>query len=210
MKNELIRLGISKKIKVIPNFVDVGKSKEERYFKYPYLLYVGRLDLGKGIINLIQSFKEISQKTDLHLVIIGDGPLKTEVNAQSEKSQGKIHYLGTINVKSNMLGNFYQYATAVVIPSIYNENCPLVALEAISCGTPIIASNTSGFPEIIDATKGGILVDSHNAEVLKKNILEILNKDLLKKIRSDIRSATDLYSKENYIKSYLSLIGKDN
>ncbi len=206
MRRELIRLGISTEIEVIPNFVNVDKSEQNRYFKYPYLLFVGRLDIDKGIINLIESFLEISKKADLHLVIVGDGNLKEKVNAQSEKSQGKIHYLGY--VKPNILSNLYQYAMAVVIPSIFNENCPLVALEAITFGTPIIGSNHSGFPEIIDATKGGILIDTDNAEVLQKNILEILNKDLLKKIKNDIK-LTDHYSKENYIKNYLSLIEKD-
>ncbi len=207
MRNELTRLGISKKIKVIPNFVEIDKSEKKRYFKYPYLLYVGRLEYGKGIIELMESFLEISKNIDYCLVIVGDGDIKEKIIAQSEKSQGKIHYLGQLSVKSNILSNLYQNAEAVVIPSIYNENCPLVALEAISYGTPIIASNTSGFPEIIETTKGGFLIDSKNTEELKKNLLKILvNKNLLNKIKSNIKSATNYYSKDNYIKNYLSLL----
>jgi glycosyltransferase involved in cell wall biosynthesis len=211
LKNELIRFGVSKKIEVIPNFVEVDKTEKPRYFRDPYLLYVGRLEYSKGIINLIESYFEVLKKIENHLIIVGDGSLKEKIKAMvsSKKAQGKIHYLGQVD--NSILSNLYQYATAVVIPSIWHENCPLVALEAISYGTPIIAANTGGLSEIVNNSKAGVLVNMEHDNSLSTAIVKTVDDEIyLKEMRYNANINSNFYLKSNYLKQYLNLIEHKN
>ena len=209
MKNELKRLGISKRIEVIPNFVEVDKHEKQKYSISPYLLYVGRLEYNKGIIELIESFYDVLLKTEYNLIIAGDGSLRNKVKnmVSSERSHGKIHYLGQQDPST--LSTLYKSAAAVIIPSIVPENCPMVALESISHGTPIIAIRSGGLTEIIENTNSGVLID--NISELKYGLMNIFNnnENLLEKSRRNSQTFLNYYSKENYLKKYITLIEKE-
>lgn len=210
IKETLIRLGISNKIEVIPNFVEINRNERQGIYNKRYLLYVGRLEYYKGIIELIESFYEVLRKTEYDLVIAGDGSLKNKVKAMasSEKSQGRIHYLGQQDPST--LGVLYGSAAAVIIPSIVPENCPMVALESISYGTPIITIRSGGLIEIIENTNAGVFIERRNVFELKNDLIRILNdEDLLETIKNNARIFNNYYSKENYIKKYFHLIDHD-
>jgi len=210
MRHELKRLGISKKIEVIPNFVEIDKLGKQNEIMIPYLLYAGRLEYNKGIIKLIESFYEVLKKTEYHLVIAGDGSLRNKVKAmaESKKSQERIHYLGEQD--QSVLSTLYESASAVIIPSIVPENCPLVALESISHGIPIIATRSGGLTEIIETTKAGVLIENRNAFELQNDLIRIINnEDLLEISKKNAMTFNKYYSKENYIKRYSLLINHD-
>lgn len=202
MTDKLTRSGIPR-IETIPNFVSVNKSNDNRYIPEPYFLYVGRLEYSKGIINLIKSYHKIMNDTENHLIIAGDGSISVEVRAliNSINKKNKIHFLGRVDNKAK-LDNLYQYAEAVVIPSIWPENCPLVALEAISHEVPIIATSSGGLLEIIETTKAGVLIDN---EDLVNNNINLLDIDL-ENARNNSRKFKNYYSKEKYMEKYLALI----
>ncbi|PWB53645.1 MAG: hypothetical protein C3F06_05890 [Candidatus Methanoperedenaceae archaeon] len=207
VKNELRRLEITNKIEVLPNFVSVNKIDTPRYFKQPYLLYVGRLEYSKGILILIGAFYEVLKKMDYHLVIVGDGRLREKVKSMSEsiESQGKIHYLGYSDNKT--LSNLYQHTSAVIIPSIWPENCPLVALEAIAFGKPIIASNCGGLSEIVDLSGAGVLVNMKNKMDLLGVITKTINDEkYLANLTNNAIKYSTFYSKNKYLEHYLDIL----
>lgn len=114
----------------LPYFVDI-KAPEKKTKKENWYLYVGRLSEEKGILHLLEVFKNMPQST---LKIIGRGPLENEVNAY--KKYKNIHVLGHIHRAK--LAPYYQKARAVIIPSIWYEVLPLTALEALASRSPLL------------------------------------------------------------------------
>lgn len=142
------------KIRVIPN--GVGKPFEsqstraietvrKKYdLKRPYFLFVGTLEPRKNLGRLIEAW----ERSDSHfeLVIVGaEGKVFAPGNRRSAPNSKHPTYLG--RVPDNELPSLYSGATALVVPSLY-EGFGLPALEALACGAPVIASNTSAFPEV--------------------------------------------------------------
>jgi glycosyltransferase involved in cell wall biosynthesis len=106
-------------------------SIEKRVF--PSILYVGRLDYEKGIIRLLKSYI-LSKRFDIPLVVVGDGPLKNEIERLSQKIPS-IKYMG--RVPYHKIFNFYKKYEYLVLPS-YTEGIPKVLLEGYICGNKII------------------------------------------------------------------------
>lgn len=174
MKNKLLELGINNKFAVIPNFIpEFSEQQSSPIFNFSYFLFVGVIERHKGIINLINTFIKIKYETDTRLLIVGKGSLEDYVNNIIKKNNcdNKIVMLGRVD--NYILPNIYKNALAVIIPSIWPENCPLVALEAISHGIPIIVSDKGGLPELVSNSSIGIVIkDIENSENLAKSIIE--------------------------------------
>jgi len=96
------------------------------------ILYIGRLDPLKGILDLIAVIKDINNSS-LRLIIIGGGPLKNKIQKYSF-----VKYLERI--PNEELYKYYNVADLFVLPSYY-ENCPMTILEAKACDCKILASN---------------------------------------------------------------------
>lgn len=133
------------------------------------------------------------------MLIVGDGPIKTKLQEQITNSgkQDRIKLLGKANYDT--LISLYKNALAIVIPSIWPENCPLVAFESLSCGTPIIAANTGGLPEIVNMSKAGILFEKDDIKALSSCLLESWRGEI-KKIFNEMPSVhIKVYSRQKVI-----------
>jgi glycosyltransferase involved in cell wall biosynthesis len=133
----------------LPNFAPSPPKNIPSANHSHYFLFVGMLEIHKGILNLLQLFKELRREINAGLVVVGDGSLKKDVIDFIKRNSlnGFVSYKGFIGEEE--LYPLYKNALALVIPSICPENAPLTALEALSVGTPVIASNTGGLPEIV-------------------------------------------------------------
>lgn len=136
-----------------------GQEKEN------YIVYFGRYSKEKGIETLLEVCKELPE---IPFVFAGGGPLEEEVNTVSN-----------INNKGFLHGEELQKTIAKakfsVFTSEWYENCPFSVMESQMYGTPIVASDIGGVPELLDDGKTGILYESGNKEALKKAILEMWN-----------------------------------
>lgn len=116
---------------------------------HPYILFVGTIQPRKNITTLIEAFEKfVETRPNYKLKIVGKkGWLYTETLNRIESSpvSKQIEYLGF--VKDNVLETLYKNAYATVLPSLY-EGFGLPVLEAMSHGSPVIASNTSSLPEV--------------------------------------------------------------
>lgn len=120
-----------------------------------YLFFAGRLQENKGVFEAIQ----VAQRTGSKLLIAGspaegrywDEKIKPYLNNQ-------IQYVGLIPYEK--LARYYQRAKALLFPILWEEPFGLTMVEAMACGTPVIAFRRGSVPEIIENGKTGFIVNS--------------------------------------------------
>lgn len=156
-------------------------------FKHIFL-FVGRLSSQKNIPLLLDVFSDKSL-ADTKLLIIGDGneEIKSEVIKQSSLTNNRIQFLGK---KDNVLD--YMNAVDALVLTSRHEGLPIVILEALSVGLPIISTPVGGIPDIIKNKINGILTKGETKE------------DLLEAIHEFLRLDTDeiIYMKKNNIHEF--------
>ena len=176
------KLGIKKdKIEILPNGVDIDKFKPGEKTRHNLLLFVGRFQKRKGIHILLNSLNFVD--SPVSLVIIGPNSndqysreIITQMEKENKKGKHNITYLGSVNLDD--LVKWYQKASIFVCPSTI-EPFGIVNAEALSCETPVVASNVDGIPDIVEDHKNGILVPPNDPIKLAWAIQYLLeNKDV--------------------------------
>ena len=106
----------------------------------------------------------------------------------------------------NELAQIYSAADVYLHPA-HSEIFSLAILEALSCGTPVIASNVGGIPEIIQHGVNGFLVDEMDAESMADYAIKLTkDQDLLKKLKINaIKTSRPFYSISRMVNDYLQL-----
>jgi glycosyltransferase involved in cell wall biosynthesis len=155
------------------------------------VLTIRRLVYKNGIDTLIESAKKAIKKDPrLVFLIVGKGP-------DSEKIKEKIGQLGiqknfrlTGFISDEELPFYYNAADFFVLPSKSGEGLPLVALEAMACGVPVIATDVGGISEVVKEDCGK-LVPPNNPDSLAEAILEFSHNRDLSALRKDLRAMTE-------------------
>ena len=168
------------KISIIYNAIDMNlfnnSSNRLESNIEPYLLFVGDLESWKGLQPLITSMKILERNGEkFKLRIIGTGSLEEQLRGMADGLD--IDFLGF--VPHYQIPDMMKSAFAFILPS-YWEGIPTVALEAISSGTPVIATDVGGIPEIIRNDKTGILIKP-NAPLEIANAVQRLKDERLRK-----------------------------
>lgn len=147
----------------------------------PFILYVGRLTQEKGVDVLIQAFHHVLQDhPQAKLVIAGssffEGAAKTAYQQSLQQLALPIadHIIFTGFIPHQQLKYLYAAAHVVVVPSVWQDPCPLVVLETMASGTCIVASKVGGVPEVVEHGVNGILVTPNHAEELAYAIIDVL------------------------------------
>ena len=145
----------------------------------PYVLCVGALQPRKNVPLAIEAYARLMGRgTDCELVIAGGdrgGRLDVLDAILRTRLTGRVHLVG--HVEDDELPALYSAARALVFPSLY-EGFGLPALEAMACGTPVIASNTTGLAEAVG--DAGLTVDPRSAEELAEALGRVLDDDALR------------------------------
>ncbi len=151
------------RVVAVPNFVDpdefVAADGPGEGF-----LYLGRLSHEKGVETLI----EAAAGTDATITIAGDGPERARLEALAAASGAHVEFTG--HVPPDRVRELTAAARAVVVPSRWPENCPLVVLEAMASRRPVIASSVGGIPELVRDGREGLLVPPGAAGALRAAI----------------------------------------
>jgi glycosyltransferase involved in cell wall biosynthesis len=156
--------GISKdRVEHIPNFLpdDEMNIDTPTSDAGPRLIYAGRLEETKGIRPLLQAFARV--KAPAALRIAGRGPLEMEVRAAAARD-GRIRYLGVLS--RPQLYEELDAGRAVVLPSLYEDNGPLIILEAQARGKAMIVTDRGGAPEFVRDEETGLVVDPERIDRL--------------------------------------------
>lgn len=122
--------------------------------KAELVLFVGRLDFKKGILELLEAFASLaSRRPNLRLAYVGDGPGGEQLRwkAKHLALENRICLVGSC--PSEKVAQWLAAANVLALPS-YSEGYPNVVIEALSCGRPVIATDVGGIPELVTDTSG--------------------------------------------------------
>lgn len=187
----------AEKLVVIPPGVDtsrfypIPKDEAKAAIELPpdeqMILFVGRIEPLKGVDTLLRALEYIQRSKNLaccphYLAIIGGDPEVSEDNLNQEMARVKalsadlglsdiVMFLGKRSQES--LPYYYSAADVVVVPSHY-ESFGMVALEAMACGTPVVASQVGGLAFLVQDGVTGFVVPNGEPELLGQHLIEIL------------------------------------
>lgn len=141
-------------------------------------LHVGRLVEKKGTSTLLRSFARVVPETDWQLKIVGDGPLRKDLEALSRELaiESRVDFLGAQSPES--VRRLMETSGVLVVPSRTaksgdQEGLPTVILEALALGVPVLATKHAGIPEVVVDRQNGWLVDEGDEAGLAAALLEV-------------------------------------
>ena len=166
-------------IDVIPDGLDLGRfapTPREACPKTVRVLTIGRLIPRKGFQFLIRALPQIVEKAahNFQIEIVGDGPYLGELVklAENRGVTSHIHFAGSVPYSE--LPEKYRHAHIFILPSLA-EGMPLVVLEAMGTGLPIVASRVQGIDELVEEGVNGELFDPGDVEGLARCLVKLIN-----------------------------------
>lgn len=169
------------KVQNIPLAIDTSSSEQSKVSqsKLQYCLYVGRINEMKNIIQVLRSFKIVSESLELKLIVVGDDKFKfkkfLDEACCDEKTKDKIQFLQSVsnNEKFHLMKN----ASVFLYPTLY-EGFGFPPLEAMSCGCPVVVSNNSSLSEVCG--DAAYYVDPEDENDIAGGIFKVLTNETLK------------------------------
>ena len=169
-RNIFLKSGLSPERLIIrPNIIYPAPTERKESEIEEFALFLGQISEKKGVELLVDVWRLINYK----LIMAGAGPLLENLKAKSLDNGGKINFLG--NVPHQKAIELLKKSRFLLLPSLHNEGFPLVILEALALGVPVIASKRGPLPELIEDTVTGFLVKPGDKEDLASKINFAIN-----------------------------------
>jgi glycogen(starch) synthase len=151
-------------VHTIPNPIDMAALDQAFMHSVPpvsgpYVLYAGKLATNKGVQYLLPALARA--RISWPLVIVGDGPLRAEVEAQARQLRIDLRVTGWLD--RDRVWAYMQHCSLLAFPSYGPESLSRVLIESAALGAPIAAMNTGGTPDIIRDRVTGLLSDDADA-----------------------------------------------
>jgi glycosyltransferase involved in cell wall biosynthesis len=157
------------------------------------LLYVGRLEIFKGVDYLIKAMPDILKKfPDTELIIAGDGREKSNLQKLSESLslQNSIKFIG--HVSKEEVEKLYRDTSVVVVPSVWDEAFGKIGVEAMSVGRPVIASDVGGISDWLKNGQNGYLIPPKDSSKISESVVRLFeDKELLVEIGNRAREISE-------------------
>lgn len=166
---------------IIPNGVDLERfhpdvpALEGFRDRKNRILYLGRLDRRKGLIELLQALKIIKEEIpDAFLIVVGKGPLENDCRklVKDLNLSDSIVFCGY--VESKLIPSYYASCDVYCSPALGGESFGIVLLEAMAVGKPVVASKIPGYDRVIIDGYNGLFFDPKNPQDIAGKIVRIL------------------------------------
>ena len=168
--------------KIIPNGIDIDRFRVPRPRPPAFardrrhVLFVGRLEPRKGVAHLIRAMRAVQDRVpSTRLTIVGDGPDRASIEALARDVGVEATFAGRIDGAD--LPAYLQASDLVCSPALGGESFGLVLLEAMACGTAVVASRIDGYAGLVGDTGSARLVPAADAGALADAIAELLTDD---------------------------------
>jgi glycosyltransferase involved in cell wall biosynthesis len=156
-----LRMGLPEKtLHIVPHFLSVQWEKPSEIPEEGYVLFLGRLSPEKGVKQLLAAWKRV-RAPHARLVIAGTGPEEEQMRSLARDLPG-VDFRGFVDRSQH--DDLWAKAKFLIIPSIWHEPFPLVALEALAHGRPLVVSNLGALPEIVG--EAGLVADPTRTDEL--------------------------------------------
>jgi N-acetyl-alpha-D-glucosaminyl L-malate synthase BshA len=187
LKRETSRVfGATKEIHVVPNFVDTARFRPREGRDSPMLcvcddsplvMHVSNLRPVKRVADAIRAFGDACGGTKAQFVIVGDGPDRVEAEAlvQELKLGEQVQFLGLVDDVCDIL----PFASALIVSS-ESESFGLSALEALSCGVPVVGYDSGGMKEVVEDGRTGFLVRFGDVPALGARLKTLLANETMR------------------------------
>ena len=228
-KNQVsnIPLADPNRIRILKNTIDINLFNRNIEFNknefknsvginndFPVLLFCGRLDEGKGVLQLVRALSIIDKKACFNLLIVGgalyssnkDTDYILELKRICASFKNNVIFTGHIN--NNILPYYYLLSDLTIFPSICNEAAGLITIESLSMGTPVITTNKGGIPEYATGEACIIIpVDNDFINNLSDVIFKFLNDiDFKNKYTEEALNYNLTYTKKEYYKNFVEIL----
>jgi len=170
---------------LIPNFVDTSvyyhdntKSELLKNINENIVLFVGRIEEVKGLELFVDIVKKLDkvEKGMWKGVIVGRGSYKKQLETYiSKESNEALFFFAGAVFDQQELRKIYSQSSVLIISSLF-EGIPMVVLEALACGTPVVSTNVGGIKQLIADEKECFVIDERNPDLFVEKILQIQNK----------------------------------
>ena len=204
-------LGSGVSARVVPNPIDVQRFSPNGHQRRREVLFVGRLERGKGLGLLSEALPAVLKRCpDVCVRLVGPDGMDEQGRSWRLRILDCIPGAEHSRVAFEQapradLAELYRTASLCVIPSVW-ENCPYVALEAMASGTPIVATYAGGLPEIVKHGRTGLLVRPEDPAGLADAICELMN-DPVKRARMGAEARRDAENKFSASKVVEQMVG---
>ncbi len=146
---------------------------------YPYILYVGNFRAHKNLHRLLAAFAQVDCP-DVRLILTGDKTPELAARLRTLQLEQRVQFAGTVS--DEVLSRLYRGATLLIFPSLL-EGFGLPALEAMACGTPVVASRTTALPEVVG--DAGVLIDPLDVDDIRNAMERVVgDADLRRRMRA--------------------------
>jgi glycosyltransferase involved in cell wall biosynthesis len=177
------------------HFIDFDKFKIKKNLdeRENVVGYIGRLSEEKGVLNFIKAIPEIIEKeNEIEFLVGGDGQLRDKIERYLEEKDlnDKVELKGWI--PHDELPNYLNELKLLVLPS-YTEGLPNSMLEAMACGTPVLATPVGAIPDVIRDGETGFIMENNSPECIAENVIRALNDSNLDII---VKNARELVEKD--------------
>lgn len=182
----------SNKVNVIYNGIDqfyFGSESNQINLPDEYILFVGSMNPRKNIVGAIEGFKKFKKESNLTHKLVIIGPKNKAIFEKVDLEERSDIVLPGFVTKAE-LKYAYEQASVFLYPSFY-EGFGLPPLEALACGTPVVASNKASLPEILNGYSK--LVDPDNRNEICDALCELV---------SEPHSEKELAERQEYVKKF--------
>jgi N-acetyl-alpha-D-glucosaminyl L-malate synthase BshA len=198
------------RIEVIPNFIDTGVWRPNREPCHraklapdgeKIIMHISNFRAVKRVEDVVAIFAGISRTVPSRLVMVGDGPDRPRAARRAAELgiEDKVVFLG----KHSSVDELLSCADLFLLPS-ESESFGLAALEAMACGTPVIATRVGGLPEVIDDGVTGLLFDLGAVDEMAQAGARLLGDDAARSEMAAVarKSAVDRFSADKVVPLY--------